>query len=105
MDEPPLERTEAIDGFRNVMRWPSRNRSKAQSRRLHDAMVGVYERVSAACPGYRPTAFLAMTRARGGLTAARALLDPGRGVSERLGKEGDESTFARGARGETNLPG
>ena len=76
MDEPPLERTEAIDGFRNGMRWPSRNRSKAQSRRLHDAMVGVYERVSAACPGYRPTAFLAMTRARGGLTAARALLDP-----------------------------
>jgi len=24
-------------------------------------MVGVYERVSAACPGYRLTAFLAMT--------------------------------------------
>jgi hypothetical protein len=25
-------------------------------------MVRVYERVSAACPAYRPTAFLSMTR-------------------------------------------
>jgi hypothetical protein len=24
-------------------------------------MIGVYKRVSEACPGYRPTAFLAMT--------------------------------------------
>jgi len=30
--------------------------------RFNDAMVGVYERVSAACPAYRPTAFLSMTR-------------------------------------------
>jgi hypothetical protein len=44
------------------MRWPSRNRIKAQSCRFNDAMVGGYERVSAACPGYRPTAFLSMTR-------------------------------------------
>ena len=73
------------------MRWPSRHRSKVQSRRFHDAMVGVYERVSAACPGYRLTAFLAMTRDRGGLTAARALLHPERGVSEGLGNERDVS--------------
>src|SRR5256885_4372156 len=73
------------------MRWPSRHRSKVQSRRFHDAMVGVYERVSAACPGYRLTAFLAMTRDRGGLTAARALLHPERGVSEGLGDERDVS--------------
>jgi len=73
------------------MRWLSRHRSKVQSRRFHDAMVGVYERVSAACPGYRLTAFLAMTRDRGGLTAARALLHPERGVSEGLGNERDVS--------------
>jgi len=29
-----------------VLRWPSRNRNRAQSRRFHDAMVGVYKRVS-----------------------------------------------------------
>ena len=51
------------------------------------------------------TACLVMVRDRGELTAARVLLGPERGVSEGLGKEGDVCpTFARGARGETNLP-
>src|SRR5439155_8111124 len=87
------------------MRWSSRNRSKAQSRRFHDAMVGVYERVSAACPGYWPTAVLAMVRGRGGFDGRARATGSGTG---RLGGAGErrrgESTFARGARGETNLP-
>jgi hypothetical protein len=41
---------------------------------FHRAMLGVFERVSAACPGYRPTYFLRMVVERGGLDAARALL-------------------------------
>jgi len=41
---------------------------------FHQEMLGVYERVTAACPGYRPTYFLQMVVDRGGLDAARALL-------------------------------
>jgi hypothetical protein len=43
-------------------------------RRFHEAMLGVYQRVSAACPGYGPTYFLRMVTERRGLDAARALL-------------------------------
>jgi hypothetical protein len=41
---------------------------------FHQAMLSVYDRVSAACPGYRPTYFLRMVVERGGRDAARALL-------------------------------
>ena len=53
------------------------------------AMEGLYDRVVAACPGYKPTGFLRALRAHGGLGTAQRFLASGPGVQSGLERLAD----------------
>jgi hypothetical protein len=83
--EPPAPPTHATP----VAIEPESEDALASDEDFELAMEGLYDRVVAACPGYKPTAFVRALRAHGGLGTAKRFLATGPSVQSGLARLAD----------------